>query len=112
MLTNMRTLQAVKVSPQAPLHVPSLDDLHVKEGQRPRTTIAVASGLLMSHLGLKEGDKLKAKHQVQQLCCWFLLTCVTCNAALQLVCILSVTRIHCRYSCGNMLAPCQAPAKL
>ncbi|DBA95996.1 TPA: hypothetical protein ACH3X1_001503 [Trebouxia sp. C0004] len=63
MLTSMCTLQAVEVSFQAPLHVPSLDDLHVKEGQRPRTTMAVASSLLMSHLGLIEYDKLKAKHQ-------------------------------------------------
>ncbi|DBA85666.1 TPA: hypothetical protein ACH3X1_005240 [Trebouxia sp. C0004] len=55
--------EAVEVSPQAPLHLPSLDELHVKEGQRPRTTMAVASSLLVLHLSLKVGDKLKAKHQ-------------------------------------------------
>ncbi|DBA75983.1 TPA: hypothetical protein ACH3X2_008917 [Trebouxia sp. C0005] len=55
--------EAVKSSPHAPLHVPSLDDLHVKEGQRPRTTIAIASSTLISCLGLKEDAKHKAKRQ-------------------------------------------------
>ncbi len=94
MLTSMYTLQAVKVSPQAPLHVPSLDDLRVKEGQRPRTNTAVATSLLMSHLGVQGGNKLKAQHQVQ-LGCRFLIICITCNSALQLLCIPSVTHIHC-----------------
>ena len=91
MLTSMCTLQAVQASPQAPLHV---DDLKVKEGQRPRTNMSVANRLLMSHLDLAGDDKLKERQQVQ-LGCRFLIICITCNATLQLACISSVTHIHC-----------------
>ena len=108
MLTTMCTLQALKASPQAPLHV---DDLKVKEGQRPRTNMSVANRLLMSHLGLTRDDKLKKKQQVQ-LGCWSLPTFTVCNAALQHLRVPVVTHIHCRYSCGNMMAPCQAPPKM
>ncbi len=84
MLTNMCMLQAMKASPQAPPHVPSLDDLKVKEGQRPRTNIDSASRKLLGCLGLTASPSLKAKLQVQ-LGRRLLITCITCNAALQLV---------------------------
>ncbi len=46
-LTNMCMLQAMKPYPQALPLVPSLDDLKVKEGQRPRTNIDSASRKLL-----------------------------------------------------------------
>ena len=93
MMTNMCMLQAVQV-PQAPPHVPSLDDLRVKEGQRPRTNIDSASRKLLRSLGLTASPSLKAKQQVQ-LGCRLLIICITCNATLQLLRIPSVTHIHC-----------------
>ncbi len=94
MMTNMCMLQTVKV-PQAPPHVPCLDDLHVKEGQRPPTNIDSAARTLLRCLGLRAGPELKAKQQVQ-LGCRLLITCKTCNATLQLVRIPSMTHIHCQ----------------
>ncbi len=74
MLTYVCTLQAVKASTQGPPHVPSLDDLRVKEGQRPLTNIDSASRKLLKSLGLTADPKLKAKQQVQLGCnmqCYF-----------------------------------------
>ena len=94
MLTNMCMLQAVKATPQAPPHMPSLDDLKVKEDQRPPTNIDSAARTLLGCLGLKADPKLKAKQQVQLGCCLPII-CITCNAALQLLRIPSVTHIRC-----------------
>ena len=94
-LTNVCMLQAVRASPQAPQHVQSLEDLKVKEGQRPPTNIDSAARTLLGCLGLKASPSLKAKQQVQ-LGCRLLIICITCNAVLQLVRIPSVTHIHCQ----------------
>ncbi|DBA99351.1 TPA: hypothetical protein ACH3X3_011952 [Trebouxia sp. C0006] len=67
---------AVKATPQAPPHVPLLDDLKVKEGQRPPTNIDSAARTLLGCLGLKASPSLKAKQQVQ-LGCRLLIICIT-----------------------------------
>jgi len=96
MLTYVCTLQALKASPQAPPpHKPSLDDLRVKEGQRPLTNIDSACRKLLKGLGLTASPSLKAKQQVQ-LGCRLLIIYILCNATLQLVRIPSVTHIHCQ----------------
>ena len=60
--------QAQDVSPQGSAHVPFLHDLHVREGQRPATNMAVAASLLTRHLSIRGHEAFRARHKVPPEC--------------------------------------------